>query len=159
MVEIKFLTDRMLGKLTTWLRISGYDTLNISDLNVAGDEDDFMLNNFTDRILLTKDKVLYYKCIKNGRKAFLITSNDLAEQMRETKKLGVKFQLVMDRCSVCNSILRKPRKEEAIEVIKREKLSENLLGIDLWYCEKCKKLYWMGGHWKNMLRFLRKVEK
>lgn len=158
MVEMKFLTDRMLGKLTTWLRISGYDTLNISDLEVAGDEDDFMLNNFTDRILLTKDKALYHKCIKNGRKAFLITSNDLAEQMRELKKLGVKFQLVMDRCSVCNSTLRKPKKEEAMEVIKREGLKEDMLEIDLWYCEKCKKLYWMGGHWKNMSRFLRKVE-
>ncbi len=158
MVEMRFLTDRMLGKLTTWLRISGYDTVSISDIDVPADEDEFMLKNMTDRILLTKDRRLYERCIKLGRKAFLIKSNSVAEQMKELKDLGVRFQLVMDRCSVCNTKLRKPTIEEAFEVIRREKLGEDMLNFDLWYCEKCRKLYWMGGHWKNMTRFLRKVE-
>jgi len=48
--------------------------------------------------------------------------------------------------------------EEALEVIRAENLSESMLQYELWYCEKCKKLYWMGGHWKNMSKFLRKVE-
>ncbi len=155
---MKFLTDRMLGKLTTWLRISGYDTLCIADVDVIGDEDDFMVENFRDRILLTKDKRLYEKCVKNGRNAFLITSNDVLGQMKEIKSLGVKFQLVMNRCSVCNSELRKPSVEEALEVIRTENLSEDMLDFELWYCGKCNKLYWMGGHWKNMSRFIRKVE-
>ena len=158
MVEMKFLTDRMLGKLTTWLRISGYDTVSIADLNVGGDEDEFMLSNLRERILLTKDKTLYRKCLKEGRKAFLIKSNDIVGQMKELMSLGVKFQLVMDRCSVCNSELRKPSRDEALEVICREGLSEDMLDFELWYCEKCKKLYWMGGHWRNMSRFLRRVE-
>ncbi len=158
-MALKFLCDRMLGKLTTWLRIAGYDTLYIGDLDVEGDEDEFMLENFPDRILLTKDKGLYAKAVKSGRRAFLITANDVAEQMREVKALGVKFQLVMDRCSVCNTPLRKPSKEEAYEVMRREGIAEDLTKkYELWYCEKCKKLYWMGGHWRNMMRFLRKVE-
>ncbi len=155
---MKFLTDRMLGKLTTWLRISGYDTVNVSDVDVSGDEDEFMLRNMTDRIMITKDKELYRKCIKSGRRAFLVKSNSVAEQMRELKSLGVRFQLVMDRCSVCNTKLRKPSRDEALEVIRREKLGEDMLDFELWYCEKCRKLYWMGGHWKNMTKFLRKVE-
>jgi len=158
MVEMKFLTDRMLGKLTTWLRISGYDTLCIADVDVEGDEDEFMIENLRDRILLTKDKKLYERCVKNGRNAFLITSNDVLGQMREMMRLGVKFQLVMNRCSVCNSEIRKPSMEEALEVIRAENLSESMLQYELWYCEKCKKLYWIGGHWKNMSKFLRKVE-
>ncbi len=158
MVEMKFLTDRMLGKLTTWLRISGYDTVSIADVSVAGDEDEFMLKNMTDRILVTKDRELYRKCVKSGRKAFLVKSNSVAEQMKELKRLGVKFQLVMDRCSICNTKLRKPSLEEALEVIRKEGLSEDMLDFELWYCEKCRKLYWMGGHWKNMSKFLRKVE-
>lgn len=158
MVEMKFLTDRMLGKLTTWLRISGYDTVSIADVSVAGDEDEFMLKNMTDRILVTKDRELYRKCVKSGRKAFLVKSNSVAEQMKELKSLGVKFQLVMDRCSICNTKLRKPSFEEALEVIRKEGLSEDMLDFELWYCEKCRKLYWMGGHWKNMSKFLRKVE-
>ncbi len=149
----------MLGKLTTWLRISGYDTLYVADLDVEEDEDEFMLNNYRDRILLTKDRTLYMRAIREGRRAFLIRSNDLADQMRELKALGVKFQLVMDRCSVCNTLLRKPTREEAVEVMRREGIAEDLSKrYELWYCERCKKLYWMGGHWRNMMRFLRKVE-
>ncbi len=154
---MKFLTDRMLGRLTRWLRISGYDTVSISELNVA-DEDTFMLENMRDRILLTKDRSLYQKCVKSNRSAILIKSNSIEEQMRELMAAGVKFQIVMDRCSICNTRLREPSKSEAMEVMRREKLSEDMLEMDLWYCEKCKKLYWMGGHWKNMTRFLRKVE-
>jgi len=154
---VKFLTDRMLGRLTRWLRISGYDTVSISELD-ADDEDSFMLENMRDRILVTKDKSLYQKCLKNNRKAILIKSNSIEDQMRELMALGIKFQIVMDRCSICNTPIRKPTELEAKEVLRREGLPEDMLEMDLWYCEKCKKLYWMGGHWKNMSRFLRKVE-
>jgi len=159
MVEMKFLTDRMLGKLTRWLRISGYDTVSVSELEFDGEEDEFMLKNFRERILLTKDRELYRKSLKDGRKAILISSDSIEGQVRELMERGVRFQIVMDRCSLCNTLLRKPSTDEAVEVVVREKLPEDMLKMELWYCEKCKKLYWMGGHWKNMTRFLRKVEK
>ncbi len=158
MVEMKFLCDRMLGKLATWLRISGYDTLYIGDLDIEGDEDEYMLKNHHDRILLTKDKELYRKAVKLNRSAFYISSDDITEQMRELMRIGVVFQIVMDRCSVCNSLLRRPTREEALEVMRREGISEDLMQkYELWYCERCKKLYWMGSHWRNMIRFLKRV--
>jgi uncharacterized protein with PIN domain len=158
MVEMKFICDRMLGKLAVWLRISGYDTLYVGDFE-AEDEDEFLLRNFSDRILLTKDKRLFEKAVKAERRALFITSNDVAEQMRELKALGIKFQIVMDRCSVCNSLLRRPTIEEALSVLNEQGLPEDMLErYELWFCEKCRKLYWMGGHWVNMVRFLRKVE-
>ncbi|MEM0351312.1 MAG: Mut7-C RNAse domain-containing protein [Archaeoglobaceae archaeon] len=155
---MKFICDRMLGKLAIWLRISGYDTLYIGNFEIDG-EDEFLLKNHLDRILLTKDRVLYIKCQKIGRRAFLIKSNKVLEQMRELKSLGVKFQIVMDRCSVCNNLLRKPSKEEAMDVLREMGLKEDMLEkYELWFCEKCRKLYWMGGHWRNMVRFLKKIE-
>lgn len=158
MVEMKFICDRMLGKLAVWLRISGYDTIYVGDLRVEN-EDEFLLRNHTDRVLLTKDKRLFTKSKKVGRPAYLVSSNDVAEQMKELKSLGVKFQIVMDRCSVCNELLRKPSQEEALAVIHDQKLGEDLLEkYELWYCEKCRKLYWMGSHWVNMVRFLKKIE-
>lgn len=158
MVEMKFICDRMLGKLAVWLRISGYDTLYVGDFETE-DEDEFLLRNHPDRILLTKDRDLFFKSKKIGRLAYLINSNDVADQMRELLDIGVKFQIVMDRCSVCNELLRKPRIEEALAVIREQSFSEDLLEkYELWYCEKCKKLYWMGGHWVNMVRFLKKLE-
>jgi len=148
----------MLGKLTTWLRIAGYDTLNVADLNVDGDEDSYMVYNHRDRILLTKDRELYRRSKAAGRDAFLIKSDSVAGQMREVMKLGVKFNPVMNRCSLCNTLLRKPTQEEAREVMKREGLKEDLAEkYELWYCERCKKLYWMGSHWRNMLKFLERV--
>ncbi len=158
MSELKFICDRMLGKLTTWLRISGYDTLYVADLNIEGDEDDYMLHNHKDRILLTKDRELYRRAKAAGRDVFLIKSDSVAGQMREVMELGVKFEPVMNRCSVCNALLRKPTAEEAKEVMEREGLREDLARkFELWYCERCKKLYWVGSHWRNMLKFLETV--
>ncbi len=145
----------MLGKLATWLRISGYDTLYAGDLNVEN-EDSYMVHNHKDRILLTKDRELYRRAISAGREAYLIKSNSVEGQMKEVMALGVKFEPVMRRCSVCNTLLRKASIEEAKEVIEREKLGSDILErYELWYCEKCRKLYWMGSHWRNMLRFLK----
>jgi uncharacterized protein with PIN domain len=158
MVEMKFICDRMLGKLATWLRISGYDTLYIGDLRVD-DEDEFLLKNYLDRVLITKDRDLFTKSKKIGREAFLVKSNNVAEQMKELKALGVKFQIVMDRCSVCNTPLRKPTEDEALAALKEMNLVKDMLEkYELWFCENCKKLYWMGSHWVNMIRFLRKIE-
>ncbi|MCC6028365.1 MAG: hypothetical protein LM574_07275 [Archaeoglobus sp.] len=158
MVEMKFICDRMLGKLATWLRISGYDTLYIGDLRVD-DEDEFLLKNYLDRVLITKDRDLFAKSKKMGREAFLVKSNNVAEQMKELKALGVKFQIVMDRCSVCNTPLRKPTEDEALAALKEMNLGKDMLEkYELWFCENCKKLYWMGSHWVNMIRFLRKIE-
>jgi uncharacterized protein with PIN domain len=158
MVEMKFICDRMLGKLATWLRISGYDTLYIGDLRVD-DEDEFLLKNYLDRVLITKDRDLFTKSKKMGREAFLVKSNNVAEQMKELKVLGVKFQIVMDRCSVCNTPLRKPTEDEALAALKEMNLGKDTLEkYELWFCENCKKLYWMGSHWVNMIRFLRKIE-
>ena len=154
-MSLKFICDRMLGKLTTWLRIAGYDTLYVSDLNILGDEDTYMLRNHRDRILITKDRNLYARCLKAERKAILIKSDRLADQMKELQRFGVSFEPVMDRCSVCNALLRKPSAEEAARVMKREGIAENLAEkYELWYCERCDKLYWMGSHWRNMMKFL-----
>jgi|GEM_PF-122175 hypothetical protein len=154
--SLKFICDRMLGKLTTWLRIAGYDTLYVSELNILGDEDTYMLRNHRDRILITKDRNLYARCLKEERKAILIKSDRLAGQMKELQKLGISFEPVMDRCSVCNSMLRKPSAEEARRVMDREGISEDLAAkYELWYCQRCDKLYWMGSHWRNMMKFLK----
>jgi len=154
----KFIVDRMLGKLATWLRISGYDTLYVGDFNVE-DEDKFLLEEHRDRVLLTRDKQLYEASVRSGRKAILITSDSVEEQLKQMKRLGVEIKIVMDRCSVCNSPLRKPSDEEALRVMRREGISEDLRKkYELWYCEKCDKLYWMGSHWRNMVKFLKRIE-
>ncbi|NOY11168.1 MAG: hypothetical protein GXO67_03595 [Archaeoglobi archaeon] len=144
----------MLGKLAIWLRIFGYDTLYIGDFDVE-DEDTFLLENFTDRILLTRDKELYERCVRRGRKAIFVNSDSVLEQIAEMRRIGVRTEIRMDRCSVCNMPLRKPSEEEARRVMEKEGIEENLMErYELWYCERCEKLYWLGSHYRNMVKFL-----
>ncbi len=151
----KFVCDRMLKRLAVWLRLSGYDTL-CEDWQVdRRKEDTFLVENFTDRILLTRDRELYRRRVEKGYPAKLIKSTRVKDQLREVSELGVSFYPRMERCTICNTPLRRPSKEEVEEVSRRENLK--VLKEDLWYCEKCKKLYWIGGHWKNMLKFLREA--
>lgn len=155
---MKFLVDRMLGKLAVWLRIFGYDTVYIGDFHVEN-EDSYMLENFADRILVTRDKELYDRALKRNRMAIFIKSDNVIEQIKELKDLGLNTEIRMDRCSVCNTPLRKPTDEEAVEVMERESIEEDLrIKYELWYCEKCRKLYWLGSHYRNMLKFLEGLE-
>lgn len=155
---MRFIADRMLGKLATWLRIFGYDTLYVGDFETE-DEDLFLLENFKDRTLLTRDKELYDRAVRRKRKAVLIKNDSVIDQISEMRDLGIDTDIKMDRCSVCNSILRKPADEEAKEVMEKEGIEENLKErYELWYCEKCKKLYWLGSHYRNMVRFLENLK-
>ncbi len=156
MQDMKFVCDRMLKRLAVWLRLSGYDTLCDESFPPASSkEDTYLVKNFEDRILLTRDRELYRRRREAGLAAMLIRPSRVEEQMRELSRIGVKFYPVMKRCTLCNSTLRKPTEKEVKAVAEREGLGEYVLKKELWYCEKCKKLYWIGGHWKNMLKFLK----
>ncbi len=155
---MKFIADRMLGKLATWLRIFGYDTLYIADFE-TDDEDLFLLENFKDRILLTRDKELYERAIKRNRKVIFIKNDSVIDQISEMKEYGINTEIKMERCSVCNDLLRRPTDAEAKEVMEREGIENDLKErYELWYCERCKKLYWLGSHYRNMVRFLENLK-
>ncbi len=151
---MKFVCDRMLKRLAIWLRLSGYDTLCDESFQTREREDTFLAKNFPDRILLTRDKELYRMRIAKGYPARLIKSSKVWEQMKEIRDL-VNFKPKAERCTLCNSRLRKLEKAEAEKIVKELGLND-LLNKELWYCDKCKKLYWVGYHWKNMLEFLKK---
>jgi hypothetical protein len=157
---MKFICDRMLGKLATWLRISGYDTVYVGELrlNNRRKEDTFILNSFRDRILLTRDRELFRRCMSAGREAVFIKSEFVAGQIKELIERGIEFRIVMERCSVCNSPLRKPEDHEVRRVLVKEGISEDFREkYEFWYCERCDKLYWMGSHWRNMVDFLERI--
>ncbi len=158
MSDKKFICDRMLKRLAVWLRLSGYDTLCDEVLERVNPrkEDTYLVENFADRILLTRDRELYERRKLKGLPVKLVKSSNVGEQLKEVSELGIRIFPVMKRCTVCNSELRKPTEEEILEVAERENLGEHILKKDLWYCENCKKLYWVGGHWKNMVKFLKK---
>lgn len=136
----KFIVDAMLGKLAHWLRLLGYDTIysrNAEDwwlLRVAKNDQ---------RILITRDRGLYRRAIKQNIKAYL---SDPDEELTATlanlaKLFGIDLNvdISMTRCTVCNGVL--------------EKIGENK-----WRCTRCGKEYWKGSHWRSITETLIKAQ-
>ncbi|MDY6931726.1 MAG: Mut7-C RNAse domain-containing protein [Halobacteriota archaeon] len=106
-----FILDRMLGRLVTWLRILGYDTLYVKDLSVSfKEEDDLMLfiSKMSSRILVTRDKVLSQRARRYGLNHYYMRSDKIMEQLSELSLVyDIKLEPKMMRCSICNEILRR----------------------------------------------------
>jgi O-6-methylguanine DNA methyltransferase len=165
--ELRFVTDRMLGKLSTWLRVLGHDTVYAGDINiekesVEGDEDEnkalIALAEHEARILLTRDKNLASSARKRGVQCIQIKTDEMMEQLKELLRHSININLVPVpvRCSECNARIRKV--EEGEEDILREKsyVPTSMIGEwDFWVCEHCGRIYWEGSHWRNMRERLR----
>ncbi len=151
---MKFIADAMLGRLARWLRLSGYDVIYTNEM-----EDGLILrmSREEERIILTRDKGLYEKALRNNAQAVLLKSNDFAERIRQLQKeLGVVIQDKPDlaRCPVCNSEIEKISKKDVGSGVP-EGITEQI--DEFWRCTGCKKIYWQGGHWKNISSFVEKL--
>lgn len=149
---MKFVADRMLGRLARWLRLFGYDTLEIKK---QGNEDDMLLElaRSEERILVSRDRTLVGKAVKRGIKAYAVQSSEIMEQLGEMKKeFNIAFEPEMDRCTVCNSGIRKADQED-MEIIRgKEYVYPEMLksGVEFWLCDACGQVYWQGKHWENI---------
>jgi len=93
------------------------------------------------RTLLTRDRGLAESCRAAKVSCILIKSSQLEEQLRELSQMGIALELKPQRCTLCNSPLRR------IESPVRE----------MWQCEGCGKRYWVGAHWRKMEKTLDRV--
>ena len=155
---LRFVTDRMLGKLSTWLRILGYDTVYAADIPFKkGEEDeDNAIATFAaceDRILLTRDKNLAASARKNGVQCVQIETAGVMEQLKELLRHNVAINLepVPVRCSECNARIRKVEADEENILKEKSYVPTSTIGKrDFWICERCGRIYWEGSHWRNM---------
>ncbi|MEE8168114.1 MAG: Mut7-C RNAse domain-containing protein [Candidatus Hydrothermarchaeales archaeon] len=144
---MKFIADSMLGRLTRWLRLSGYDVFYAKDLK---DEEILEKAEQEERILLTRDKKLTENADSVGVAYSLIRGNGLLEQLRQLT--GEQDILVHDtpevsRCPLCNSKVKAVAKENV-----KERVPDSVFQVfeEFWICEDCGKIYWHGGHWKKI---------
>lgn len=151
--EIKFLADRMLGKLVKWLRILGYDTAYPSfddDLSLI------LIARQENRILLTRNTNL----IKRRNICdFLFIKGDHWEKQLAGIIKGLKLKIdlnskIFSRCSLCNTPTKNVDKEE----VKNYVPPYVFLTQDKFvYCPSCKKYYWRGTHWQKMAQKIQKL--
>lgn len=158
---MKFVADRMLGRLARWLRLFGYDTLEIRRQE---NEDDVLLElaENENRILVSRDRMLVRKAIKKGIKAFPVQSSEIMEQIQEIRKeFDIKIEPEMDRCTLCNSNIRKAKPGDMELIRAKEYVYPATLGsvTGFWLCDACGQVYWQGKHWDNILERIDKLKK
>jgi len=155
---MRFLLDGMLGKLTRWLRMLGYEALYENDRT---DEDLLATAKANALILLTSDEELYRTATFRGIDSFLIQGRNEAERLAELAK---RYQLRLDidardsRCPTCGSKLKETPKPELQNAIPPAtfKVYETF-----WVCTNpiCAKVYWQGSHWKKIEETLQSAKK
>ncbi|MBD3195496.1 MAG: hypothetical protein GF317_10600 [Candidatus Lokiarchaeota archaeon] len=158
---LKLITDAMLGKLTTFLRLFGYDTIYANDLeeiyNIEPVPDNLIgkYGEETNRIIITKDYPFYRKIPERG---IYLEGEGVYNFLKQLKlELGLKYDLSMKkaRCSACNSKLRIVTNKNDI----KDKLNDSTFtSYDIFYqCtnSECQKIFWNGPHIKDIKKRLK----
>jgi uncharacterized protein len=134
----RFFLDVMLGRLSTYLRMCGYDTAYALDSGVEEDDAILELAESEDRTLVTRDVQLAERAVDS----LLVESLDVRDQLRELRNAGVELSLSEpERCSDCNGELVRddgPTPDHAPD------------GKRMWRCTDCGKRFWKGSHWESV---------
>ncbi len=152
---MKFIVDSNVGRLARWLRIAGFDTVFINDLD---DNRLVRLALSEGRVLLTKDtQILKRRLVTSGRlKAILIEDDEVKAQLRQVVKalnLGDKIK-PFTLCLECNQPLVLSEKEDVKELVPPYIFQTQTQYMQ---CPACQRVYWRGTHWQRMSRELEKI--
>lgn len=146
--ETRFITDRMLGTLSRYLRFMGYNTVSANGLAEGNAKEDTLLLNLAlqeNRVLLTRDAEL---ARRGKERAVLVKSEDVMDQIRQLIDRGlIVRRLMMSRCSLCNTVLREATVQEINAADYAPRIKK---GFVFFWCEACGRLYWNGSHGKSI---------
>ncbi|MCD6573754.1 MAG: Mut7-C RNAse domain-containing protein [Thermoplasmata archaeon] len=141
----------MLGSMAKWLRILGYDTKYVKNMK---DEEIAKIAREEERILLTRDKKLASK-FKNS---IYLENNGLKNQLRRIIKelaLEIDDKNLLTRCIICNEKIEKIDKEKVKGMVPEHVYESH---EEFYICPKCKRIYWIGTHFKNMKKFIESIK-
>jgi len=145
MRQPRFLLDGMLGGLSRWLRITGYDTLYYVDKD---DENLLLEARDSGRILVTRDMVLHRKAKKHDVPSICLSSEKTLEQLSElARQMGLVLAPRNIRCTRCNGLLEPIGKNEVKDKVPPS--SFNAFN-EYWICSDCGAVYWKGSHWNRI---------
>jgi uncharacterized protein with PIN domain len=148
-INLRFVLDGHLGKLTSYLRILGLDVCYTFD---AADETLAAISATESRILLTRDRgLLKRNQVKYG---YCIRDQNPRQQLQEVIQRYDLLQEVhpFTRCPHCNGLLQPVEKNAVLE-----RLPANTIRyFDLfWQCIDCQKIYWQGSHYQCLQTWLK----
>lgn len=153
--ECRFISDVMLGGLTKWLRLMGFDTLYFRAID---DSELVRIAKQQQRVILTRDTALS----KTGKtnQVILIHSNYTIEQVKEVllylRKKNLTHLQSSPRCTNCNGKLIIAHKQSALNNVPDYILLNQNSFLK---CEDCGKVFWHGSHKKKIDKTLDDVLK
>ncbi len=149
--ETRFVLDTHLGKLATYLRLLGFDSLYRNDYE---DAELVRISTEEGRILLTKDHhLLKRNRVQHG---YYVRGVDAREQLEEVLSRFHLFRSAepFTRCLRCNGLLRPVSKEA---VCHRLPPKTRRYYDEFRQCETCGQVYWKGSHYQRMRGFVEEV--
>jgi len=151
--EVRFIADCMLGKLSRWLRICGFDTLYYRQIR---DHDLLVAAEKEKRVLLTRDHALFKLSRKKNLRAVMIAHDFYEDQLKQVfQELDIQAPpLALGRCLNCNELLRKIDKAEIEHTVPAYVFNTERT---FYICPSCRKVYWRGTHWEQMRRSLERL--
>lgn len=140
-VELRFVADVMLGRLSRWLRLIGFDTLYKPDQPDAGIIREAVRDG---RIILTRDRHFLER--KNLPGLFFLKSDSPAEQLLEVvRRYGMPPEGA-GRCGQCNGLLAEAQKASVLDEVPEYVYA----ATERFYrCTACGRVYWEGSHMRR----------
>ncbi|MBA7637412.1 hypothetical protein ES703_45056 [subsurface metagenome] len=146
-MRASFIVDTNVGKLARWLRMLGYDTLFINNID---DEELIAIGLKEKRVLLTKDTQIMLRrvVISDRLKAILIQSDDVKAQLLQVvRAMKLDQERKFTLCLECNEPLVPKRKDEVQELVPPYVFKTQ---SNYYQCPSCQRIYWRGTHWQRM---------
>lgn len=144
----RFVVDQMLGPLTRWLRLLGFDAIYFRDV---ADSVLLRVARKQGRMVLTRDREL---AAQQSAPVLLLANEDLDAQLREVVErldLEISRSRMFTRCAICNVVLEPVDKQAVRDDVPAEALR---VFDEFTRCPQCKRIYWKGGHYERILHSL-----
>jgi len=144
---MKFVADSMLGRLSTWLRVLGYDTHYQSSYG----EGELVSLVQAGRRLVTRDRRRW----QGSGRVVCLHSDQVGEQLQE---LFSRLELLPEpsrwftRCLRCNDELDEADEEEVLGKVPEYVFYQSRGHIKI--CRSCGRYFWPGSHRERMVRQL-----
>jgi uncharacterized protein with PIN domain len=149
--EPKFVLDVHLGRLASYLRMLGFDTLfpeNYDDENLA------RISAAEHRTLLTRDRgLLKRKMVTHG---YCVRETNYRKQVAEVLRRFDLYRLIAPfrRCVHCNGLLEPVRKADILDRLKPD---TQTYYDEFRRCPACDRIYWKGTHYRRMAQFIAEI--
>jgi uncharacterized protein with PIN domain len=146
---MEFFVDEMVVGLTRWLRILGFDTIDMRSYKKEG-----MNNLLGSRYFITASKKHYEEW--RGQKKVFIRFDSISERLNYLdSKLDIFNKIeFLSRCLLCNSKILSLKKSEIVDDVPKRVLKNF---DNFYHCPKCNKIYWQGGHVKRIFDKLKRM--